>query len=188
MNGKLRKLTTSLILQVLWDDNASVVKNVVFPGGYILSAQTYSSLSAVQEFITPKQFIVSRHADNRWQYQKVFNNSCIWLQVRFPSEQSRLCIFWLLLTVKSDLTAVQRGFHFDVLLTDLKITMFHDILAAWCDVHHIPIVVSFMRGDQSTYPKVWLLFLFNSHAFVYIWYFWYLTLNLSTRLSHWPMS
>jgi hypothetical protein len=49
--------------------------------------------------------------------------------------------------------AVQRGFYFDVFLADLKIAIFYDVPAAWCDVHHISVVVSFMRCDQSTYPK-----------------------------------
>jgi hypothetical protein len=47
MNEKLRKLTTSLVLQVFWDDNALVVKNVVFQGGSSLSAQTYNNLADV---------------------------------------------------------------------------------------------------------------------------------------------
>jgi hypothetical protein len=126
MNGKLVKLTMSLILHVFWDDNA-LVKNAVFPGGYSLSTQTYSSLSAVQEFIIPKPFIISRHANNRWKDQQMFNNSCIWLQVRFPSEQSRLFILWLLLAVKSDLTAVQRGFRFWCLVGGFK-----DNHIPWC--------------------------------------------------------
>jgi hypothetical protein len=188
MTGRFRKFAMSLVLQVFWDDNVSVVKNAVFPGGSSLSTQTYSSLADVQKFITLKPFIVSRRPNNRWKDQKVFDNSCIWFQVRFPSDKSRLCIFWLLLVVKSDLMTIQRCFRFDVLLVDLKITTFHDVPAAWCGVHHISVVVSFMWCDQSTYPKVWLPFLFNSHVFVYIWYFRYLSLNLSTQLSHWPMS
>jgi hypothetical protein len=47
MDGKLRKLTTSLVLQVFWYDDASVVKNTVVLGGSSLSAQTYSSSSDV---------------------------------------------------------------------------------------------------------------------------------------------
>jgi hypothetical protein len=49
MNRKLKKLTTSLELQIFWDDNASVVKNTVFLGGSSLSAQTYRSLADVQK-------------------------------------------------------------------------------------------------------------------------------------------
>jgi hypothetical protein len=47
MTGKFRKFTTSLVLQVFWDDNASVVKNAVVPGGSSLSAQTYKNLANV---------------------------------------------------------------------------------------------------------------------------------------------
>jgi hypothetical protein len=108
MNGKLRKLTTSLVLQVFWDDNASVVKKSVFPGGSSLSAQTYNSLADVQKFITLGTFIISRSASNRWKDQKVFYNSCIWFQVRFPSDQSKICTYWLLLAVKSDSASVSK--------------------------------------------------------------------------------
>jgi hypothetical protein len=55
----------SLVLQVFRDDNASVVKNAVFPGGSNLSAQTYSSLAAVQKFITLRPFVVSGRVNNR---------------------------------------------------------------------------------------------------------------------------
>jgi hypothetical protein len=53
MNRKLKKLTTSLELQIFWDDNASVVKNTVFLGGSSLSAQTYRSLADVQKMHNP---------------------------------------------------------------------------------------------------------------------------------------
>jgi hypothetical protein len=35
MTGRFRKFTTSLVLQVFWDDNVSVVKNAVFPNGSV---------------------------------------------------------------------------------------------------------------------------------------------------------
>ncbi len=56
----------SFVLQVSRDDNVSGVKNAVVPGGSSLLAQTYNSSSVVQKFITPKPFIVLRHANNRW--------------------------------------------------------------------------------------------------------------------------
>jgi hypothetical protein len=90
MNGKLRKLTTSFVLQVFWDAKASVVRKAVFPGGSSLSAKTYNSLADVQKFITLRPFIQSRHANNHLEHQKVLYNSCMWLQVIFPSEKSQL--------------------------------------------------------------------------------------------------
>jgi hypothetical protein len=77
----------SLVLQVFRDDNASVVKNAVFPGGSNLSAQTYSSLAAVQKFITLRPFVVSGRVNNRWKVERVFDNYCIRLPVRFQTCQ-----------------------------------------------------------------------------------------------------
>jgi hypothetical protein len=48
-----------------------VVNNAVFLGGYSLSAQTYSSLSAVQEFITLRPFVVSGSVNNHWKTKKL---------------------------------------------------------------------------------------------------------------------
>jgi hypothetical protein len=83
MTGKGRKLTMSLVLQVFGDDNASVVKNAVSPGGSILSVQTYSSLSDVQKLITLRPFIVSGRVNNRWKDERVLYNYCIGLPVIF---------------------------------------------------------------------------------------------------------
>jgi hypothetical protein len=70
-------------LQVFGDDNASVVKNAVSPGGSILSVQTYSSLADVQKLITLRLFIVSGRVNNRWKDERVFYNYCIGLPVIF---------------------------------------------------------------------------------------------------------
>jgi hypothetical protein len=86
MTRTLRKLTTSLVLQVFRNDN-SVVKNAVFPCGSSLSAQTYSSLANVQKCITPKPLTVSGHASNHWKDEKVIYNYCIGLMVIFSSDQ-----------------------------------------------------------------------------------------------------
>jgi hypothetical protein len=71
MDGKFRKFTMSVILQVFWDDSASVVKNAVFPGGYSRSAQTYNNLSVVQEFITLRPFVISESVNDRWKDEKL---------------------------------------------------------------------------------------------------------------------
>jgi hypothetical protein len=93
MNGKWRMLTTSLVLQVFWDDNASMVKNAVFPGGSSLSAQTYSSLADVQKFITLRSFIVSGCVNNRWKEERVFYNYCIGIMVIFSAERFQIWYF-----------------------------------------------------------------------------------------------
>jgi hypothetical protein len=92
-NWKVRKLTTSLILHIVWDDKASVVKKAVFRGGSSLSAQTYSSLANVQKFITLRTVIVSGRVNNRWKEEKVFYNVCIGLLVRFQACQHQNWIF-----------------------------------------------------------------------------------------------
>jgi hypothetical protein len=42
----------SLLLQVFWKDDVSVVENIVFPGCSSLSALTYNSLADVQKIIS----------------------------------------------------------------------------------------------------------------------------------------
>jgi hypothetical protein len=79
VNGKLTKLTRSLVLQVFGDDNASVIKNAVFPGGSSLSAQAYSSSAGVPKFVTLGPFIVSGRVNNCWKEKRVFYNYCIGL-------------------------------------------------------------------------------------------------------------
>jgi hypothetical protein len=80
MNGKL---TMSLVLQVFWDDNVSVIKNAVFSSGSSLSAQTYNSLADVKKLITLRPFIVSVRVNNRRKDKRVFYNSCMGLPLRF---------------------------------------------------------------------------------------------------------
>jgi hypothetical protein len=64
-------------------DNASVVKKTVFPGGSSLSAQTYSSSTDVQKFITLRPFMIQGHVNNCWKEKRVIYNYCIGLPVRF---------------------------------------------------------------------------------------------------------
>jgi hypothetical protein len=58
-------------------DNASVVKKTVFPGGSSLLAQTYSSSTDVQKFITLRPFMI------QGRLKRVLYNYCIGLPVRF---------------------------------------------------------------------------------------------------------
>jgi hypothetical protein len=83
MAGKREKIATSLLLQVFWNKEASVVKNAVFPGCFSLSALTYSSSSDVQKFITLRPFIVLVHVNNRRKDKRVFYNYCMGLPLRF---------------------------------------------------------------------------------------------------------
>jgi hypothetical protein len=71
MNGKGKKSAMSFLLQVLWNNEASVVENAVFPGCSSLSAQTYSSLVDVQKFITLRLFIISGSVNNHWEAEKL---------------------------------------------------------------------------------------------------------------------
>ncbi len=65
MNGKRKKLATSLLLQVFWNNEVSVVELAVFPGCSSLTALTYSSLADVQKIITPGPFIITGRVNNR---------------------------------------------------------------------------------------------------------------------------
>jgi hypothetical protein len=71
MTGKSKKLAMSFLLQVSWNDNASVVENAVFPGCSSLTALTYSSLADVQKIITLRPFIRSGSLNNRWKAEKL---------------------------------------------------------------------------------------------------------------------
>jgi hypothetical protein len=82
MTGMFRMFTTSLVWQVFRDDNASVVKNAVVPGGSSLSAQTYSSLADVQKLITLRLFMVSVRVNNSRKDKSVFYNYCMGLPLR----------------------------------------------------------------------------------------------------------
>jgi hypothetical protein len=70
-----RKLTMSLLLQVFWDNTASVVKNAVLPSCSSLSTQTYNSLTDVQKFITLRPFIGSGSVSTHWPIGKMRNFS-----------------------------------------------------------------------------------------------------------------
>jgi hypothetical protein len=65
MNGKHKKLATSLLLQVFWNDEASMVENAILPGCSSWTALTYSNLADVQKFITLRPFIGSGGVNNR---------------------------------------------------------------------------------------------------------------------------
>jgi hypothetical protein len=70
----------SLLLQDFWNDDASVVKNAVFPGCSILSALTYSSLADVQKFITFRPFIVSGSVNTHLKYEKLLYGCPVYAQ------------------------------------------------------------------------------------------------------------
>jgi hypothetical protein len=84
MNGKLRKLTMSLVLKVFRDFAWTGLKSLKFPDYSILVREEFQQPRRLQNCITPKPFILLSRANN----QKGLYNSCIWLQVRFPSERS----------------------------------------------------------------------------------------------------
>jgi hypothetical protein len=61
----------NFMLQVFWNKEASVVKNVVFTGCSSLSALTYNSLAEVQKFITLTLFVILGRVNNRWKAEKL---------------------------------------------------------------------------------------------------------------------
>jgi hypothetical protein len=102
----------SFVLEVFWDDNASVVKNAVFPGGSSLSAQTYHSLTDVQKYITPKLLTVSWRASNHWKDEKVLYNYCIGIMVRFSSERFQIWCFLAGSHGQVRIDVYNQNFHF----------------------------------------------------------------------------
>jgi hypothetical protein len=79
MTVKLRKLTTSLVLEVFRDFSWTGLKSLKFSDYSILLRAELQQSGRLQNCITPKPFIVSRRANNHWKDRKVFYNSCIWL-------------------------------------------------------------------------------------------------------------
>jgi hypothetical protein len=61
----------NFMLQVFWNKEASVVKNVVFTGCFSLSALTYNSLAEVQKFITLRPLAVSGSVNSRWKAEEI---------------------------------------------------------------------------------------------------------------------
>jgi hypothetical protein len=82
-------ITGFLRLQLNWGSNVQISPDAQFG-----PEQNFSSPVQLRKVITPKPLIVSGRADNRWKDQKVLYNSCIWLLVRFPSEQSQLYTYY----------------------------------------------------------------------------------------------
>jgi hypothetical protein len=82
-------ITGFLRLQLNWGSNVQISPDAQFG-----PEQNFSSPVQIRKVITPKPLIVSGRADNRWKDQKVLYNSCIWLLVRFPSEQSQLYTYY----------------------------------------------------------------------------------------------
>jgi hypothetical protein len=87
MTEKWIKLATSLVLQVFWDDNASVVKNVVFLGGSVCQHRLTAAELMFKNSLTPKPFTLSGRVNNCWKEERVLYNYCIGLQVRFQACQ-----------------------------------------------------------------------------------------------------
>jgi hypothetical protein len=102
------KLAKSLLLRVFGDGAGFWVKSRGFSDCSNLISPEFQQSDRLQNCITPKPWIVSRRVNNRWKNQKVFYSSCIWLQVIFPSEQSQIYTYWLLLLVKSDSASVPK--------------------------------------------------------------------------------
>jgi hypothetical protein len=67
MDGKREKIATSLLLQVFWKEDASVVENADLPGRSSMSALTYISLADVlKKFIALRPFVISGGGNNHW--------------------------------------------------------------------------------------------------------------------------
>jgi hypothetical protein len=105
---KNKKLATNFLLRFFRDGAGFWVKSRGFSDCSNLISPEFEQSSWLQNCITPKPWILSRHANNRWKDQKVLYRSCICLQVRFPLEQSQICTYWLLLAVKSDSALVPK--------------------------------------------------------------------------------
>jgi hypothetical protein len=148
MTRKFRKLTMSLVFQVFWDDNASVVKNAVFPGCSSLSAQTYSSLADVQKFITLKSFIVLW-----WKCSTIIVFVSRW---DFP-QSGRGFALTNCCSQSSQVQRWYRNFCFDVFLVDSRMPTCHGISTAWCGFYLMSVIALFIRRISSRWLHLWSL-------------------------------
>jgi hypothetical protein len=71
MDGKRKKLTTSLLLEVSLNCTAFGVKSSDFSDCPNLSAQNYSSPVDAQKLITLRPFIVTGHVNKRLKTEKL---------------------------------------------------------------------------------------------------------------------
>jgi hypothetical protein len=71
MTVKRKKLDMSLLLQVFWNDDVSILEHAVFSGCSSLTALTCSNLIDIQKFITLRSFIISVTVNNRWKSVKL---------------------------------------------------------------------------------------------------------------------
>jgi hypothetical protein len=158
MTRKLRRLTTSLVLDVFWYCTWIRLESLKLSYYSNLLRGEFQQSGRLQNCITPKPFIVSRHANNRWKDRKVLYNSYIWIQVIFPSEQSQIYTYWLLLTVKSDSASVPK-FSF---------------LSFFLWIRGCPPVMVFPRHDVVAILCPWLLFSYDrSHLDASIFEAWF---------------
>jgi hypothetical protein len=95
-----------------------------------------------------KPLIVLGHANNHQKVDNAFYNSCIGLTVRFPTEQSEIYNFGLLLTVKSELTSAPR-FSFWNILGEIKDGHPLGVLVAWYDIYYTYIRITHYQSFNA---------------------------------------
>jgi hypothetical protein len=83
MTEKLRKLTTSLILEVFWDCTWTRLKNLKFSDWSNLISPEIQQSDWLQNCITSKPFIVSRCANHRWNDEKLLYTFSVEIYIRF---------------------------------------------------------------------------------------------------------
>jgi hypothetical protein len=83
MTRKLRKLATSLVLQVFYDCTETRLKSLKFSDLSNLISLESQQPGQLQKVVTPKPHTVSRCANNRWKDGKIFYIFYVEFQVRF---------------------------------------------------------------------------------------------------------
>jgi hypothetical protein len=98
----------SLVLEVFWDCYFTGLKSLEFSYCSNLIGLEFQQSSRIQNCVTPKPWIVSGHVNNCWKDEKSFYKFGIQILTIFQTQQSQTYNFWLLLIVKSGLTAAPK--------------------------------------------------------------------------------
>jgi hypothetical protein len=150
MNGKLKKLTTSLVLEVFWDCAWTGLKKLKSSDCSNLISLEFQQSGRLQNCITTKPWIVSRCVNNRWKEKKVFYNSFIGLLSKIPGTLGSELNFMTAAHSQVRFNVGARNFCFEVFLVESTMVTCHGIQ------HHDGVFILFpLVSTISLY--LWLL-------------------------------
>jgi hypothetical protein len=154
VTGKLRKLATSLVLDVFWDCAWTGLKRVKF--SYCLSSQH-------RNFSSPTDFKIEQLL-NRLSYQgvqitvgniKKCSTSIVFgSRSDFPQRSPRFALTYCC-SQSSQIRRRCRNFHFKVFLADSRMATYRGVLITWLGVYLMSTIALFARRVSSRWLHLW---------------------------------